>query len=115
MKTNSLILAHTAAVITAAIISFGAVAQPASRTTASPQTPPASTETKGASKLILSPERSSRDQIKEVETFSSLDRPDARHQETFFVPGALKFEQSDLQQVLAVYQDMSHRTVIRSA
>jgi len=47
----------------------------------------------------------------EPQTFSSLDKPSARHAS---VPaGLLKFEEADLVEVLRMYQSMSGRTVVR--
>ena len=47
----------------------------------------------------------------EAQTFSSLDKPSARHAS---VPaGLLKFEEADLIEVLKIYQSMSGRTVVR--
>lgn len=48
---------------------------------------------------------------KEPETFSSLDKPSARHAA---VPaGLIKLEEADLVEVLRIYQSMSGRTVVR--
>jgi type II secretory pathway component GspD/PulD (secretin) len=48
----------------------------------------------------------------EPQTFSSLDKPSARHAS---VPaGAIKFEEADLSEVLKMYQTISGRTVVRS-
>ena len=52
---------------------------------------------------------------KEVTTFSSFDPTESRDTADLLAPGTLKFESGDLMQVLAVYQELSHRTVIYSS
>ena len=49
----------------------------------------------------------------EPETFSSLDKPSAKH--ATIAAGMLNFEEADLLQVLSYYQDLSKRTVVRPA
>ena len=84
----------------------------------------AAAETKGASRLVkpdraqghdahVDTARPSSSNPKSLETFSSLDRPDNR-QPKELPAGTLKFDETDLVQVLRVYQDLSHRTVLRS-
>jgi len=89
--------------------------------------PPAAAlaDTKGASKLVEA-ERSPRPKSqveaarrrssspRQMETFSSLDRPDAQ-QPKDMPAGGLKFDEAELLQVLQVYQELSHRTILRSA
>src|SRR5260370_32226604 len=48
-------------------------------------------------------------------TFSSFDVVSGRTGPKEFEPGALNFQNTDLLQVLAVYQEISGRTVIRPA
>ena len=48
------------------------------------------------------------------ETYSSVDTGSAGKRGETFPAGLLKFEDSDLSQVLDVYQDLSGRTVVRS-
>src|SRR5262249_35130017 len=48
-------------------------------------------------------------------TFSSLDRPDPKVDAELFPPGMIKFEAAELAHVLRIYEDLSHRTVIRSS
>lgn len=50
---------------------------------------------------------------KELETFSSLDRPSPRH--ATIPAGLINFEEADVLQVLNYYQELSKRTVIRPA
>jgi type II secretory pathway component GspD/PulD (secretin) len=48
-------------------------------------------------------------------TFSSLDAPDPRQDREAFAPGQLRFDDVDLAPVLDVYQELSHRTIIRAS
>ncbi len=49
------------------------------------------------------------------QTFSSFDLPGGRPAQREFLAGTLNFQNSDLTQVLAIYQEISKRTVIRPA
>jgi general secretion pathway protein D len=66
---------------------------------------------KGATKLITS-ERPQAGTA-EVQTYSSLDRPDARSNGELLPRGGLKFEEADLLDVLKLYQELSGRSVVR--
>src|SRR5690349_19407845 len=48
-----------------------------------------------------------------AQTFSSFDLPGGRPVKTEFPPGSLNFQNTDVNQVLAIYQEISGRTVIR--
>ncbi len=47
------------------------------------------------------------------QTFSSFDVPSGRQAQGEFLAGTLNFQNADLAQVLAIYQEISKRTVIR--
>jgi type II secretory pathway component GspD/PulD (secretin) len=67
---------------------------------------------KGATKLMSEP---SKPRKAEIRTHSSLDRADARTEEEVFPAGGLRFQEAELLQVLAIYQDLSGRTLVRSS
>jgi type II secretory pathway component GspD/PulD (secretin) len=48
-----------------------------------------------------------------AQTFSSFDVPGARPAQRELLPGSLNFQNTDVAQVLAIYQELSQRTVIR--
>jgi hypothetical protein len=47
-------------------------------------------------------------------TYSSLDRPDPREDRDLLSTGSITLEETDLVEVLKIYQDLSGRTVVRS-
>jgi len=61
--------------------------------------------------VSLRPARS----VPREETFSSFDPPGGRYEKQLLPANRLKFEQAELPQVLQLYQELSHRTVVRSA
>jgi hypothetical protein len=67
---------------------------------------------KGASRLMAF--EAPRETPKEPQTFSSLDRPDARADQAVLARGKLQFEEVDGLQVLKVYQELSGRSVVRA-
>ena len=68
----------------------------------------------GASLLMTAPAPSvARPAEPEVQTYSSFDRPDAKRDREKLPAGFLQLQQADVSQVLAIYQELSGRTVLR--
>jgi len=65
--------------------------------------------------LALALAACSTDQVakKDQTTFSSFDQPTSRAAQNGFAPGLLQFRDADATAVLAIYQELSGRTVIR--
>jgi type II secretory pathway component GspD/PulD (secretin) len=67
---------------------------------------------KGAFRLMTF--ETPKSEARELRTYSSLDRPEARSHQEVLAKGSLRFEEADVLQVLKLYQELSGRTVIRA-
>jgi len=63
---------------------------------------------------LMNPATAAENAPSQPRTFSSFDRPEAKTKEDPFPPGLIKFQDTDANEVLKVYQTISGRTLIRS-